>query len=85
MNTWNDLGPYTIAYDHFLDEILHYGIGSEFQVSDLAYTINRKLYEKAVEEGYILCKIESYTYRKFLVVKLPIKPLNEEFINSYFL
>lgn len=83
----DDLVPHTTTYDNFLDTLSMCGLHSVFHVSHYEYTINASVYEKAVEEGYIRFKIDSYTpiYHKYIVTRLPNKnPLSEELINKYY-
>lgn len=86
LNILNDLSPHTITYERLLQRISEYAIGSEMHISYLEYEINKKIYDKAVKEGYILNKIEDISTYRFLIIKTlkTKKVIDENIINLYF-
>lgn len=85
LNILNDLSPHTITYERLLEEISQYEVGSEIQVSYSDYSLNKKIYGKAITEGYILHKItKDYSVCRFMIIKSPEKCIDEEIVNLYF-
>lgn len=78
------LGAYDPTYSQLLDKISHYTVGTNIYISGPEYISNKHLYDKAVEDGYILPMQASPVELYFVIVKLPIKELDEDFIDNYY-